>query len=408
MTRFTYKALDQRGQEVSGSVEAASEAEAMSALRSRSIQVLSIQLDQGFSLAEFWHRFLLILSIKRYMSPSTSDLVVFFRQMSLMLRAGNTLTQGLELCAQMTGKLSLRRAQLNMLVSIQGGSSFAGAIEAQGRRFPPLVEKLVASGEASGELQQTLERLSENLERSAALKRQFLSSLTYPVLVVVAAVGVTLFLALSIIPKFATLLEKRSQELPASTELMMSISAWLVDYALYLGIGTGVSIFLILAAYTTARGKAVIDSVLLHIPLVGGSIRNSGMAQMGWTMSMLLSSGLTVLEALRVVSGVIGNHRLGQCFTQAGEEILAGQSLAIGLRQRQIPLMVQHMAGIGERSGELESVMQELGRYYQTATEARIKTMIAMIEPAMTLVVGGLVGFVYYSFFKAMMQVSAG
>ncbi len=408
MTRFTYKALDQRGHEISGSIDAETESEAISVLRSRSVQVLSIEIDQGFSLTEIWRKLMLLISIKRYTSPSSGDLVVFFRQMSLMLRAGNTLTQGLELCSQMTTKLSLRKAQLNMLVSIQGGSSFAGALEAEGRRFPPIVAKLVASGEASGELQQTLERLSESLERSASLRRQFLSSLTYPVLVVVAAVGVTLFLALSIVPKFAKLLEGRSQELPASTQLMLDISAWLVDYGLYLGIATGTTIFLILAAYTTVRGKAVVDAVLLRVPLVGTSIRNSGMAQMGWTMSMLLSSGLTVLEALRVVSGVIGNHRLGQCFIHASEQILAGQSLTIGLRQQQIPLMVQHMAGIGERSGELETVMQELGRYYQAATEARIKAMISMIEPAMTLVVGGLVGFVYYSFFKAMMQVSAG
>lgn len=267
---------------------------------------------------------------------------------------------------------------------------------------------MIASGEASGELQLTLERLADSLERSAALKRQFISSLMYPCFVMVAAIGVTLFLGISIVPKFAKLLEGKSQQLPAATEVMLDVSAWLVDYGFYLGVSVGVGLFMILAAYTTKPGKAVIDRILLNIPFVGSSIRTSGMAQMGWTMSMLLGSGLTVLESLRVVGAVTSNDRLSLCFTHASDEILAGRSLAIGLSQRNIPKMVQHMAGIGERSGELEHVMTELGKYYQNLAEIRIKRMIAMIEPAMTVLIGGLVGGVYYAFFKAMMQVSAG
>ncbi len=407
--KFSYKALDPQGRERQGSVEANSAADATAMLRSRSMHVLKLEAgNQSFSLARFLARIFSLISIKRYTSPAIGDLVIFFRQMSLMLRSGNTLMQGLELCSEMTEKVQLRRSLINVLVAIQGGSSFANAIEKQGSKFPPIVAKLIASGEASGELQVTLERLADSLERSAALKRQFVSSLIYPTLVITAALGVTLFLAVSIVPKFATLLEGKSQQLPAATQVMLDVSAWLIDYGFYLGVSSGVIIFLILAAYTTKIGKAVIDRVLLHLPMVGSSIRTSGMAQMGWTMSMLLSSGLTVLESLRVVSDVMGNNRLSLCFTHAGDEILAGRSLAIGLSQSNIPMMVQHMAGIGERSGELEHVMQELGRYYQDLAEARIKRMIAMIEPAMTLVVGGLVGGVYYAFFKAMMQVSAG
>lgn len=407
--KFNYKALDPQGRERQGAIEANSAADATAMLRSRSMHVLKLQAsDQAFSLLQFIVTLLSYISIKRYTSPAAGDMVIFFRQLSLMLRSGNTLMQGLELCSEMTEKVQLRRSLINVLVSIQGGSSFANAIEKQGSKFPPIVAKLIASGEASGELQITLERLADSLERSAALKRQFVSSLIYPTLVITAAVGVTLFLAISIVPKFAKLLEGKSQQLPAATQIMMDVSAWLIDYGFYLGVGFGTTLFLILAAYTTKPGKAVIDRVLVNMPVVGSSIRTSAMAQMGWTMSMLLSSGLTVLESLRVVGDVMGNHRLSMCFTHASDEILAGRSLAIGLNQRNIPMMVQHMAGIGERSGELEHVMLELGRYYQDLAEVRIKRMIAMIEPAMTLVVGGLVGGVYYAFFKAMMQVSAG
>lgn len=407
--KFNYKALDPQGRERQGTIEANSAADATAMLRSRSMHVLKLQAGgQAFNLGKFITSTLRMISIKRYTSPAAADLVIFFRQLSLMLRSGNTLIQGLELCSEMTEKVQLRRSLINVLVAIQGGSSFANAIEKQGSKFPPIVAKLIASGEASGELQITLERLADTLERSASLKRQFVSSLIYPTLVITAAVGVTLFLAISIVPKFAKLLEGKSQQLPAATQVMMDVSAWLINYGFYLGVTLGASIFLILAAYTTKPGKAVIDRVLLNMPVIGSSIRTSAMAQMGWTMSMLLSSGLTVLESLRVVSSVMGNQRLSLCFSHASDEILAGRSLAIGFNQSNIPMMVQHMAGIGERSGELEHVMLELGRYYQDLAEARIKRMIAMIEPAMTLIVGGLVGGVYYAFFKAMMQVSAG
>ena len=408
MAKYSYKALDARGQEKKGTVEAVSPAEATSLLRSRSLHVLKIEAATSLNpllLLKFLSQ---TLSPKRYAGISSGDLVMAFRQLALMLRAGNTLIQGLELCSEMTDKVQLRNTLINVLVAIQGGSSFASAIEKQGARFPPLVAKLIASGEASGELQATLERLADSLERSAALKRQFISAMTYPMFLLVASVGVTLFLTLSIIPKFATLLEGRSQNLPGATQAMMNISTWLVDYGVYLGIGLGITLFLILASYTTFVGKAIIDRVLLHVPMVGHSIRTSAMSQMGWTMSLLLSSGLTVLESLRVVGDIMGNHRLSICFKDAGDEILAGRSLAYGLKQNNIPTMVQHMAGIGERSGELEHVMRELGKYYQEMAEARIKRMIATMEPAMTVIVAGQVGFVYYAFFKAMMQVSAG
>jgi type II secretory pathway component PulF len=165
---------------------------------------------------------------------------------------------------------------------------------------------------------------------------------------------------------------------------------------------------LILASYTTAKGKNALDKVLVRLPIIGDSIRSAAMAQMGMTMALLLRSGLTVVETLKVLEQIMSNNSMSRCFARAGHQVLAGQSLATGLTQSLIPDMVQHMAAIGEKSGELDQVMDEIGDYFQQQTEVKLKAMIAMIEPSMTLLIGGLVGFVYYAFFKAMMQVSAG
>ncbi|WP_293264775.1 type II secretion system F family protein [Neptunomonas sp.] len=409
MHTYRYTALDQLGRKQSGQVNAQGLPEARTQLRNKSLYILDVSPPLNF-LNPFSVLGAIVgkLSPGQYFSASDSEKVILFRQLALMLRSGNTLTQGLEVCAEMTEKRSLSHSLLDVLIRIRSGSSFASALEEQGSAFPPVVSKLIASAEVSGELQATLERLADNLERNAAVKRQLMSSLAYPTVLFLAAFGVFMGLALGIVPKFAKMLEGKSQNLPAITQAMLDTSAWMIDYGAWLGGSLLGGVLAILVAYTTQPGKAVIDRVLLRMPIIGSSIRTSGMAQLGWTMSMLLSSGLTVLESLRVMSSITNNLRLAQCFEKAGSDILTGRSLTYGLQQPHIPVMVQHMTGIGERSGELEHVMSEIGKYYQHNAEIRIKAMIAMIEPAMTLVVGGMVAFVYIGFFKAMMQVSAG
>lgn len=409
MASFNYKALDQQGRETAGSLEAKDRSDAIELLKLRGLYVLDIE-QSGVQLGlvgvyRLWRKH---VSFHRYALVTVADQVMLFRQLTLLLRAGNTLMQSLEICAEMTDKLQLRRMIVAMLVDIQAGSSFAAAIEAQGRSFPPLVARLVASGEASGELQVTLERLADSLERNASIKRQFIFSLIYPTILVVSAVGACLYLALGIIPKFMTALEARSSQLPWSTQVMMDASSWLVEQGVVLGISFAVVVFLLLVFYTTAIGRTILDRLLLSVPVIGASISAASMAQIGWTMSVMLGSGLTVLESLRVTSAILRNDHLSRCLNRVGDGILDGSSLAVGLRQDHIPKMVQYMAGIGERSGELEFVMGELGRYYQNLTEIRIARMIAMIEPAMTIVVGGMVGFVYYAFFSAMIRVTSG
>ncbi len=409
MAKFTYKALDQQGNETTGTIEASADGEARSALRSKGLYVLKLNSGRTkMSLMARVSTLLSYLSIKRYKKANTADLVLFFRQVALMLRAGNTLMQAIEAVAQMTQKMRFKNSLVRLLVSIQGGSSFAQALEKESTMFPPLVAKLVASGEASGELQVILERLAINLGKSADIKRQFVTAMFYPTFVTIAAVGVTSFLALSVVPKFAKMLEGKSSQLPAATQAMMDGSEYMVNNGAVIFSTLGIGIFLILASYTTVKGKNIIDKILIRTPMIGSSIQASAMAQTGMTMSLLLRSGLTVLETLKVIAHIMPNTAMAACFNKAGQHILSGQSLAMGLNQPLIPHMVQHMAGIGEKSGELDQVMDELGNYFQSQTEARLKAMIAMIEPAMTVLIGGLVGFVYYAFFKAMMQVSAG
>ena len=233
MAKFTYKALDQQGNEASGIIAAAEQAEARSMLRSKGLYVLRLQADgEKRSLFSLLATALSYLSIKRYKKANTADLVLFFRQVALMLRSGSTLMQALETIANMTSKMRFKNALIRILVAIQGGASFALALEKEGSMFPPIVAKLVASGEASGELQVILERLAINLGKSADIKRQFITAMFYPTFVTLAAVGGTTFLAMSVVPKFAKMLEGKSSQLPPATQAMMDGSEFMVENGL--------------------------------------------------------------------------------------------------------------------------------------------------------------------------------
>lgn len=412
MAMFSYVGLDERGQELQGRLEAENEKEVVRILRDRSVFVLKVREGDGLKSAGgflsrlgAWGMFLLP---HRHAPVGAGDLVVFFRQTALMLRAGYTLVTALDASQEMVPKLRLRRAIRRMSDEIRRGSSFSSRLAEEKKIFSPMIANLVASGEQSGNLDAILERLADGLERGTDIKRQLVAAMFYPVFVLLAAVGVVVFLVLGVIPRFATFLAARNARIPASTQLLLDISGWAVDYGRPLGIVLGIGIFAILAAYTTQPGKRVVDRAILAVPVVGSAVLYAAMAQAGWSLSMLLKSGVTALESLRVTSSVTGNLAVSDCFKAAADGLLQGRSLSKTFEQPHIPLMMRHMAAVGESSGQLDTVMHSAGEYYQKELAAKVKLIAVAIEPMLILLVGGMVGFVYFAFFQAVMSVSKG
>ncbi len=402
MATFKYLALNAQGQKEKGKIEANDVTSAISQLHGKSLNILNIkESNQSFNPIKK------ISEIARYTSPSVSQKANFLRQLAMMTRGGHTLTQALALSAEMSEKESLQKSIVDMLVRIQAGESFSGALEAQGRIFPAYVSKLLTTAERAGELPDTLERLADHMEQDADVRSQFRSSLIYPGILFLVALAVFLGLAINVVPKFATLLEGRSQKLPGISQAMLDISQWVIAYGAYLVIAIVLLIVAFTVLYRIGISKKLMDNILINTPVIGTNIRNSAMAQMGWSMSMLLGSGQTVLESLGFMSRITNNSNLSQSFDNARNSIIEGRSLSFGLRQPHIPLMVQHMSGVGEQSGELEGAMEGLGNHYKREAATRIKTMMGFLEPALILMVGGMVAFVYIGFFKAMMSVSS-
>ena len=334
---------------------------------------------------------------------------MYYRQMQLMLRAGHTLIEALEAASRLAGRPRLSKILERCAEKIIAGSSFSAALAAEPALFSRLAIKLTEAGEATGELDAVFERLAVLAERRADVLRQMYTALTYPAIVTLAAVGVITFLVATVIPRFAIFLESRGKAIPWAAQTMMDISDWLTRWGILLAVAIVAAIAGILIARRLLRPfRLLTDRIFLAVPVIGGTLMAAAMAQASWTFGLLLKSRLTVLDALTSVAQVTGNTALARAFTKASGSVLEGRPLAASLDRDPIPDLLRHMTAIGERSGEMETVMETLGNHYQKDLDARVKFLSSMIEPVLTLLIGGVVGFVYFAFFQAVLTVSTG
>lgn len=412
MSTFSYIYMDQDGAEKRGSMEAANEREVMMTLRSNSHT--PIEIEEGGRLAEAGGLFALLNKInpfaikKKFAKVKPLDQIIFFRQISLMIRAGYTVMDALEAAQHIVGKPRLKDAIGRMVKAIQEGRTLSQAMMAEPKIFSNLTAKLVASGEATGDLDVVLERVSSGMERSADVKRTLISAMVYPAITLLLAIGVIYMVITSVIPKFVIFLADRDTELPALTQFMVDLSNWLENFGAYLAIGIGVTVFGVLAAMTTDKGLTIIHNITIRTPLIGTMQIVGNMASMGWLLNMLLKSQVTVLDALRTMNNVTEHKVYAKIFGEAAEHVLNGNSLSSALDKKFVPEMVPHLITVGEQSGELEKVMMEIGQYYTRELESRIKIMIALLEPLMLVFVGGVVAVVYLSIFSAIFKVATG
>ncbi len=416
MPLFRYEALRSDGGETSGTLEATDSRAAAASLRGESLFVLEVAPATGATAA--------IASgggagrsttagtgprgLGAVLPIRSRDRVFLFRHLALMLRSGLTVVEALRVCRDQSTKRAMAAALDRVLSAVQSGRSLSEAMEAEPRVFPFFTVKLVESAEVSGELDDILQRAAVFIERRALLKASILTSLTYPAVVVLAALGVATFMIVKVIPKFASFFAQRRLTLPWSTQTLMDISTFVQSHGPGIVIGILLAVGAFIAAWLTERGRYAIDRAALRIPVVGGILTMGAMAALGSTLGTLLRSGVTLLESLQVTARLMGNRALRARVEGASEAILGGRDLASSLTDPIIPPTVPQVVAVGERTGALADVLAEIGEFYDGELQAAIRRMSALIEPVLIIVVGGMVGFVYFAFFQAVFQLASG
>lgn len=406
MPLYSYNALSSAGNEQKGNLQAANESMAVQELRAQGLRVLAIRERKGQGGFLGQANFADWLATQR--SVGTDALIFYFRQMAFMLKAGLPVAQALELAAGQISSSRLNLAVRVMLKDIEGGQSLSSAMKKHRDVFTNMMINLIVAGENTGELEVIMERLASHLEKRAALKKQMMTAMIYPVIVVLVAIGVAIFMVVSIIPKFATFLQGQGKALPASTQALIDISASIRENGLQLIIAAIAGLIALWLFYRTQQGRLILDRLLLHIPVLGKLMINGSMAQLNWAMSILLSSGVSIFDALKITADLMPNRVYADKLKQGASRVFAGHDLSSSIRHPMLPALVTQMIAVGERTGTLDHILQELGSYYEKVLETGIKRLTALIEPAMILVIGGMVGFVYYAFFQALFALAGG
>jgi len=396
---FAYQALSRTGEELSGKMQADSTSAVAQALRTEGLRVLQIKERRrsGFLGQENFKDW---LATQR--SVSTDALIFFYRQMAFMLRAGLPLAECLQLAGSQISSPRLNLALRLMYRDIENGQPLSASLRKHRDVYSDIAINLVVAGESTGELDVIMERLAVHLEKKSQLRKQLINALIYPVVVVLAAIGVASFMVVAIIPKFAQFIQGRGKRLPESTQALIDGAAFLRENGfIILAVAIAVIIFVFIL-YKTYKGRRIIDRVVLSMPVMGKPIVYASMSQMNWALSILMRSGVTIFDSLKITADLLANKIYSDKLKSASDNVMAGRDLASSIKHPQIPEIVTHMTAIGERTGSLDRIQQELGVYYQELLEVVIKRLSAMIEPAMILVIGGMVGFVYYAFFQAL------
>lgn len=347
--------------------------------------------------------------LKQFKKVKLDDLALFCRQFATMIDSGVSLVRALDILGEQTGNPKLQEAIRAVQEHVEGGASLSNALEEEEHVFPHLFISMVEAGETGGILDEVLLEMADHFEKENEMKQQITSALAYPAVITLVAMGVVVFLVTVILPTFVDIFADMNIQLPLPTRILLTTSNLVSNYW-YLIIGIILTIIsLIYYYYQTARGRRRIDWLLLKLPLFGDLIIKLSVARFTRTLGTLINSGVTILEGLEVVSRVVSNRIIAEQLNEARDSISAGESMVDPLQQNGlIPQMVLQMIRIGEETGSLDQMLNRIAQFYDQEVEHKIEGMVSLIEPALILILGLVVGSIVVSMMLPMFNMMQG
>ncbi len=397
MALYFYQALSKDGKKVTGHIDAPSLQGVKEQLVRQGLFPITIELGTAESKQPWWKRLL-------SRGITTKEKILFTRQLAILLRSGVPLLQALELLVdQVEG--NLRSTLVAIKDEIREGKSFADALKKYPKTFDNIYVQLVRAGEASGNLEIILERLTLYLERRAAIAKRVKSALQYPLMQLGVAVVAIAILLTQVVPKMAENFSKFDKGLPLPTQILLSISNFATDYYLI------VLIVLILAFVgfkywsSTSDGARAIDRLKLRLPLIKYFARTNAVVQFSYTLGMLLEGGVNLAESLDIVCNIIDNRVLADTLRQARDKIIKQGKITQYLKQTDVfPPMAIYLIKTGEESGKLDEMLLTVARNYEDDLGELADSLTAKIGPILLIVMGLVVGFIVISIAMPMAQ----
>ena len=343
--------------------------------------------------------------IPRTFKVPQKDLLVFFRQLAVVLQSGVPLSQGLDLLADNMTNKKFSICISRIAARLSAGEELSLCLKQYPKVFAPITIGLIEAGEAGGILDMVLDRIALLMEEQAKIRGQILGALVYPVLVLVLALSVSLGLLIFIVPKFKDMFDNMGAELPALTTFMLNLSNFVTSAGF--AIGAPVSVFVLLylfrGFYATKDGKLTVDTALFKIPLFGDLVLKSEMASMCDTLNTLVNSGIPLVDALERCVSASPNQLIRNTIQRGIVLVEQGQELSYSLSQTTVfPKLVVSMIKIGEETGNLPFMLEKLAVFYKREVEATVSALTKAMEPAVIFVVAAIVGTIVISLYLPM------
>ena len=385
MPVYLWKARTRQGTIKKGELEAANDEAVMSQLRAQMLMPVTVK-KKGKDLREYLP----------FLKPGiiTKELVIFTRQFATMIDAGLPLVQCLQILGDQQDNPTFKHVIQTVRSDVEQGSTFAEALGKHEKPFDALYVNLVHAGEVGGILDTILTRLAVYLEKADALARKVKGAMVYPTSVLVVAILVVVVMLVKVIPTFEKMFADFGGELPAPTQMVITISEWLQEWLLF----ASVALVLIFAAYKQARKRSLkfrrmTDAFYLKTPVFGSLLRKVAVARFSRTLGTMIASGVPILDGLDIVSRTAGNVVVEEALNDVKAAISEGKTIAEPLAESDVfPGMVVQMIAVGEETGAMESMLSKIADFYDDEVDAAVDALTAMLEPAMMVVLGGTVG----------------
>jgi type IV pilus assembly protein PilC len=393
--QFAYKAKERSGKAVEGLVEAPDQKAAIARLREQRMTVLEI--TQKAKKSPFFKP-----------KVNTGDIVIFSRQLSTLVSAGVPIVQGLNILEAQAENPAFKTVVTALRTDIEAGLSIADAMRKHPQAFTELYVSMIKAGEVGGILDTILERLSGFLESAEALKAKVKSALMYPMVVGGAALLITAFLMIFIIPVFKDIFGSFGADLPAPTKVVVWISDTLRAYFLHIAIVIGGVVWGVKKYAKTEKGIKKLDSISLNLPVFGILLKKVAIAKFTRTLGTLIKSGVPILQGLETVAKTSGNKIIEEAIYKSRDSIKEGGRISDPLKKANIfPPMVIQMISVGEETGGLDGMLNKIADFYDQEVDTAVKGLTSMIEPLIMVFMGIVIGGIVIAMFMPMLSMSS-
>lgn len=393
MPVFKYKALDHAGKAAGGVIDADSAKDARARLRSQQLFATDVrETEKGISLSSQ-------INLKQiFRRVGTHDVAVVTRQLATLVKAGLPLLRALQAIEDQLADSSFRTTIIEVREDVNRGVSLADALGKHPKIFTALYVNMVRAGESAGALDTILDRLAVFSEKSLALQNKVRSAMVYPIFMSVVAVLAVGILLTFVVPTVTKIFVETKQELPGPTIALLAVSGFMKGYWWTLVLAATALTVLFRRVTRRPAARLLVDRVKLRLPVFGTLSRKLAVARFARTLSILAASGVPILKAMGIVRSIVGNEVLARAIDAAGEAVGAGKSIAEPLAQSGVfPPIVTHMIAVGETSGRLEEMLQNVADAYDGEVENSIVALVSLLEPVMIIGMGGVVAFIVFA-----------